>query len=209
MDSKFAHNPEALASRWFSAFTSAASCLTVGAALVISNGKPVAAQENNAKGNISFTADNAAEVFLNGESLGQTNDWTQPFTFENLELQQGKNVIGIAAWDSEGIAAMSGQFKMPDGTEFGTTNFAEWLVFPADKNPNSSNSAGSPFNKDTKDPLSKYKDLLDVPVGWNEVGYSVSDGWVVPGYVDKGMDGKSYPWGNPTGDARWLWWGGK
>ena len=179
---------------------------------MISNGKPVAAQENNAKGKISFTADNAAQVFLNGKSLGQTSDWNSPYEFINLELQQGKNVIGIAAWDSEGIAAMSGQFKMPDGTEFGTTNFAEWLVFPADKNPNSSNSAGLPFKKDTKDPLSVYREILYIPLGWNEVDYKVSSfegkEWVQPGYVTQPeASGQSYPWGKPTGDPVWLWWG--
>ena len=187
-----------------------ATGLSVGAALFVSSSRP--ANADQAKGNISFTADNAAQVFLNGKSLGQTNDWTKPFTFENLELQQGQNVIGIAAWDSEGIAAMSGEFKMPDGTEFGTTNSTEWLVFPADKNPTSSNSANNPFNKNTQNPLSVYKDLLDIPSGWNEVGYTVSDfegkKWVQPGFVTKPKEsGQHYPWNDKTGDPVWLWWG--
>ena len=187
-----------------------ATGFSVGATLFISSSWPASADQ--AKGNISFTADNAAEVFLNGKSLGQTNDWKKPFTFEELELQQGQNVIGIAAWDSEGIAAMSGEFKMPDSTEFGTTNSTEWLVFPADKNPNSSNSAGKSFNKNTEDPLSVYADLLDIPPKWNEVDYTVSDfqgkEWVQPGFVTKPKEsGQHYPWANPTGDPVWLWWG--
>ena len=119
---------------WPSLFTSPASCLTIGAALAISNGSPAAAQVDQ-KGKITFTADNAAEIFFNGKSLGQTNNWRLPFEFDvnDLELKQGENVIGIAAWDQEGIAAMSGKFVMPDGTEFGTTNFEQWLVYPADK----------------------------------------------------------------------------
>ena len=186
-----------------------ATSLSVGATLFISSSRP--ANADQAKGNISFTADNAAEVFLNGKSLGQTNDWTKPFTFEGLELQQGQNVIGIAAWDSEGIAAMSGKFNMPDGTKFGTTNNQGWWVFPADKNPNSSNSAGKPFNKNTEDPLTEYADLLDIPSGWNEVDYTVSGfqgkEWVRPGFVTTQGSGQHYPWKNPTGDPKWLWWG--
>ena len=180
MDFKSAHSPEVLASSWFSALTSTASCLTVGAALVISNGNPVAAQDA-ATGNISFTADNAAQVYLNGELLKDsnnnptTNDWTKPFKFTDLSLKQGENVIGIAAWDQEGIAAMSGQFVMPDGTKFGSTNYEAWLVFPAAKDFNSGNSVNNPFNKNELNPLSKYKDILSVPVGWNEISYSVSD----------------------------------
>lgn len=195
-------------------FTISASGLSVGAALLVSS--PQAAIADEARGNIKFTADNAAEVFLNGKSLGQTNNWTQPFTFTNLSLQQGKNVIGIAAWDSEGIAAMSGLFNMPDGTTFGSSNVDAWLVFPADKNPTSANSAKNPFNKDMEDPLSVYSDILDVPPGWNEVSYVVEDfegkKWVVPGYVsgtNKNPDqpGQHYPWNHTTADKVWLWWG--
>ena len=159
------------------------SGLSAGVALLVS--APQAAIANEASGNIKFTADNAAEVFLNGKSLGQTQAWTSPYDFQDLELLQGKNVSGIAAWDSEGIAAMSGQFNMPDGTTFGSTNYEEWLVFPADKSPKSSNSAGNPFDKSTQDPLSVYKEILDIPPGWNEIDYTVSDfankSWIVPG----------------------------
>ena len=169
-----------------------------------------------ANGVITFTADNAAEIFINGESLGQTNNWQNPFTFsvEDLNLQQGTNVIGIAAWDSEGIAAMSGEFVMPDGTEFGTSD-PGWLAFPADQIPRDDNGANNPYNKDQEDPLVEYKDILDVPPDWNMVDYEVSDymgkEWVVPGSVNENTYDKTinkFPWGaGTTGDPTWLWMG--
>ena len=85
---------------------------------MISNGRLAAAEDTLVE--ITFTADNAAQIFLNGKSLGQVNDWKKPFEFQGLDLRQGKNVIGIAAWDQECIAAMSGEFRVPNGTEFGT-----------------------------------------------------------------------------------------
>ena len=144
------------------------SSFAEGIALTLS--LPSFSWADEATGVITFTADNAAQIFINGESLGQTNDWTQPFKFdvEDLNLQQGTNVIGIAAWDSEGIAAMSGEFVMPDSTEFGTSD-AGWLAFPADQNPRSNNSAGNPYKKNQEDPLVEYKDILDVPPDWNTV----------------------------------------
>jgi autotransporter-associated beta strand protein len=167
---------------------------------------------DEAIGTITFTADNAASVYLNGEFLGHTDDWRQPYNFQNLKLNQGKNVVAIAAWDSEGIAAMSGEFLMPDGTEFGTTDYEDWLVFPADKQPGPNNQANNPYSKDEVNPLDAYAEYLDVPDNWNAINFDTSaefagKSWVIPGYVDPspGPD-KSYPWGSDTtGDSRWIW----
>ena len=167
-----------------------------------------------ADGLITFTADNAAEIFINGESLGQTDNWTKPVEFDvdKANLQQGSNVIGIAAFDAQGIAAMSGQFVMPDGTKFGTN--AGWIAFPADKNPGPGNQPNNPYDGAQKNPLKAYEDILDIPPGWNTVDNDILEGtvcagkkWRAPGYVnEKGISGQYYPWGtDTTGDPTWLW----
>ena len=117
---------------------------------------------NEAKGNIKFTADNASQIFLNGnllrdttsEQKTQTDNWRKPFEYDNLILQQGRNVLGIAAWDTEGIAGISGEFKMPDETEFGTSDWDDWLVFDADIE-KILNNTNQNFELKPDDPLSK------------------------------------------------------
>ena len=95
--------------------------------------------------------------------MGYTSDWQQPYTFTNLELIQGTNILGIAAWDRERIAAMSGQFKMPDGTDFGSSNVEDWLVFNADKDPTACTGNGcTGFDNKAKNPLELYKEVLRV-----------------------------------------------
>jgi autotransporter-associated beta strand protein len=200
---------------WPSLFASPASYLTIGAALAISNGSPAAAQVY--KGKITFTADNAAEIFFNGKSLGQTNNWRLPFEFDvdDLELKQGENVIGIAAWDQEGIAGMSGRFVMPDGTEFGTTNFEQWLVYPADKETKVGNKSGNPYSANTINPLEVYAQYLDIPDNWNTADFDLTKDfagkeWTIPGFVIEGeaTSDQRFPWGKgTTGDSHWLWLG--
>ncbi|MCB4400692.1 autotransporter-associated beta strand repeat-containing protein, partial [Synechococcus sp. MU1625] len=194
-------------------FKKVSSSFAAGVALTLS--LPSFSWAVDKPGLITFTADNAAQIFVNGESLGQTDNWKEPFTYEveDLNLQQGLNVIGIAAWDQEGIAAMSGEFVMPDGTEFGTSDKG-WLAFPADKNPKKNNQKDDPYKANKQNPLEAYAGKLDVPLGWNTIDYEASDGtvyenkkWSIPGFVNqKNVSGQHYPWGtNTTGDSTWIW----
>ena len=73
---------------------------------------------------------------------------------------------------------MSGKFRMPDGTEFGTSDVAGWLAFPADKELNSNNSNGNPYDKGQDDPLVEYQNRLDVPPDWNSIDYEALEGTV-------------------------------
>jgi hypothetical protein len=65
--------------------------------------------------NVNFwtTTDNFSEIYLNGAMVGNTTDWTAPFSF-NLtgKLLLGKNVLSIAAHDAGLVAAMQAQLLM-------------------------------------------------------------------------------------------------
>lgn len=190
--------------------------------MVISNGRPVAAQDDF-PGTITFTADNAAQIFLNGEplkdagGLSYTNDWKSPFVFKlGSELSQGENVIGVAAWDHESIAAMSGMFNMADGTKFGTSSEG-WLVFDAGVNVNTCKdkqnctdfprSLGNAYQKYVNGDIST---LVRIPDEWNEVGFVPSDfkegKWTTPG-TRSGNPWEKDKEGKTTGDPTWIWWG--
>jgi VCBS repeat-containing protein len=115
-------------------------------------------------GLLKFTADNAAEVYLNGSLIGSTNNWGQPYTFSNLNVLPGKNVLSVLAWDYGSIAAMSGLFTMADGSTFGTSNISGWKVFNADPVPTSDYSGNSTV-----------RSAWNLPSGWNTVAYDDSD----------------------------------
>lgn len=174
-------------------------------------------------GSIKFTADNAAQIFLNGQELKEsggreyTNNWQQPFEFDaGSELLEGRNVISVAAWDHEGIAAVSGIFKMVDGTTFGTSSRG-WLVFDAGIREN--NCEGT--NDCTDFPRSlgnAYKnpaaaDLIRIPSNWNSPDIQFAAGdmydggtWMVPG-KRIGAPWENGSPGSTTGDKTWIWWG--
>jgi VCBS repeat-containing protein len=147
-------------------------------------------------GILQFTADNAAEVYLNGNLIGSTNNWGRPYTFTGLNVKPGANVLAVLAWDVGSIAAMSGKFTMPDGTSFGTSNIAGWKVFNADPVPTTDYQGNSGV-----------RSTWNLPAGWNTVGFDDSDSnlWRTP--QDTRTVETWYPWGNQTGDPAWIWWG--
>ena len=84
---------------------------------------------------IQFTADNGAHIYLNGNQLdgGYTWDWKKGFDIplDDIVLRAGKNVLAIAGWDSEEIAAINGLFKFSDNVQIGTSSDG-WKVWNAD-----------------------------------------------------------------------------
>lgn len=184
--------------------------LSIGAAL--SGG--VVKAEVQPQGQIEFTADNASEVFLNGTSLGSSSNWQeQPIKLPvKSQLKQGKNVIGVAAWDYESIAAMSGKFEMPDGTTFDTStnHYSEWRAYNAAPDINTPCNENSCVGKDRAEgswrtnqinPLTGVADV-DVPSGWNLAAFDAG-AWLAPGW----SFGEE-PWNkfyNPGGG--WIWYG--
>ncbi|MCL7406453.1 VCBS domain-containing protein [Paradonghicola geojensis] len=146
-------------------------------------------------GLLKFTADNAAEVYLNGQLIGETNDWQQPYTFTGLTVLPGTNVLSVLAWDVGSVAAMSGKFEMPDGTSWGTSDIAGWKVFNADPDPATDYQGAS-----------RDRSQWILPDGWNTVAYDDS-AWDTPFAVSD----YERPWGadssTRTGDPTWIWWG--
>ena len=180
---------------------------SVGAALVGGAAKA----DVQPKGTIEFTADNASQVFLNGKSLGLSGEWYQePVNLEvDSELQQGRNVIGVAAWDYESIAAMSGKFVMPDGTTFDTSinHYKEWFAWDAAPGIKDACTTESCVGKDRAEgswrdneinPLTLSDDDIDIPEGWNLPGIDV-DGWQVPGWST------GSPWTAYNPGQGWIW----
>ena len=163
------------------------------------------------EGEIEFTADNASEVFLNGESLGVSNNWKDDPVIKPVtsKLKQGKNVIAVAAWDYEAIAAMSGKFKMPDGTEFDTSknqikNWYAWDAAPGVKTTCNKTGCieygGKKWGEKGFNPL---KDLendgtnIDIPKNWNEISFEHD--WDNPGWAN-GDD----IWNKQNYNRRWM-----
>ena len=93
---------------------------------------------------IWFTADNGSHIYLNGEQLKfdlgneepapGTWDWRQGFyrSLDDVVLKAGKNVLAIAAWDSEEIAGINGQFKFSEDVIISTSTEDGWWVYNAD-----------------------------------------------------------------------------
>lgn len=169
-------------------------------------------------GHIKFTADNAAQIFLNGKTLKDkngrdyTNNWTHPFEFDaGNEFRDGTNVVGVAAWDNESIAAMSGIFTMSDTATFGTS--AEgWKAFNAGIKVDTCNDTDCTDFKRAAG--NNYKNppagSVRFPEGWSLPGYVPEDfaggTWVTPG-VRKGDPWEKDTEGATTGDPSWIWWG--
>ena len=104
------------------------------------------------KPGIYITADNGSHIYLNGKQLkfdlgnGETApgtwDWRQGFyrPLEEVVLKAGKNVLAIAAWDSEEIAGINSHFKFTadgqndgqKGIEISTSDTDGWWVYNAD-----------------------------------------------------------------------------
>ena len=100
---------------------------------------------------ITFTADNASHIYLNGLRIGETWDWTKPFSIntndsndDNVELNSGTNVLAIAAWDGGQIAGINGEFVFEDGQRFGTSDVESWKVYNADIYPTPCNTNNAP-----------------------------------------------------------------
>lgn len=141
-------------------------------------------------GNLRITSDNAADIYLNGEFIASTNDWTKPFDFTGLDIKAGTNVLAILAYDVGGIAGLSGRFDVPTGA-FGTSNTSRWKVLNVDPEPLTDNSSAS-----------RDKSLWKLPVDWAATSFDDS-AWSTP--VDVRAQTGQYPWGNITGDPTWIW----
>jgi len=141
-------------------------------------------------GNLKVTADNGCEVYLNGELIGQTDDWGRPYDFTGLNVLAGTNVLAIVARDWGGIAGMTGRFEVPSGT-FGTSNINNWKVLNVDPDSLTDNSAASQDRKQWK-----------LPANWASTSFDDS-GWSAP--IDVRAQTGQYPWGNRTGDPTWIW----
>lgn len=166
--------------------------------------------EFDATGSFKFTADNQAQMFLNGNLIGTTNKAWQTAQEANGEiLLQGTNVLGIAAWDSEQIAGINGVFSFSGGeTTFGTSSEG-WKAYRAEINITPKNTNGNPFGyiDDGVLVFDKYGDILSVPDDWNKPGFALDERWQNASQNIKG-GGYHYPWGNTnTGDSTWIWYG--
>ena len=182
------------------------------AASALASASPAVAQQATAQ-KISFTADNASHVYINGVKIGGTNNWHQEFIINNFNLQQGDNILGIVAWDSESIAAINGLFEMPDGNKFGTSSTG-WKVFNADKQPNNCNAplctglSKSANFVQNGNPLTEYANRIDVPNDWLDLDFNDST-WETPGTSVGPNNTHPAPWNahSPTADPTWIWYG--
>ena len=194
--------------------------LSLGAALAGGAAKA----EIQPEGRIEFTADNASEVFLNGTSLGVSNNWmTEPVIVDvKSELKEGSNVIGVASWDTEQIAGMSGKFVMPDGTTFDTSadHYQQWRAWdaaPGIKTPCIETGCvkgadgkawkGEEVGENWINPvnplsLSGTDPGIDIPSDWNLPDIENLDGWVAPGQSNTGST-----WTNYNTGGGWIWLG--
>ena len=188
--------------RGVSLVPAALSIASVGVALSLASG--ARAQEQNLS-KFKFTADNQAQIFLNGELLGTTNqDWKNVNEASGTTFLEGINVLAIAAWDVGQIAGINGTFEF-SGTEepFGTSSDG-WLSYVADKVVDGTqNYIAYSY---TQQPFEDFADLLNVPDGWNQANFAPSREWKIPGQNTKD-NGSYYAWGSakPTGDLTWIW----
>lgn len=143
-----------------------------------------------AAGNLKITADNGADIYLNGQLVGSTSDWTKPYDFTGLKVQAGQNVLAILAYDVGGIAGLSGRFEVPSGT-FGTSNLSGWKVLNVDSDPTTDNSAAS-----------RDRRQWNLPADWASVNFD-DRSWASA--VNVQAKTGQYPWGNRTGDPTWIW----
>ena len=141
-------------------------------------------------GNLKITADNGADIYLNGQLVGKTNDWTRPYDFTGLKIQAGRNVLAVLAYDVGGIAGLSGRFDVPSGA-FGTSNLAGWKVLNVDPESSTDNSAAS------RDP-----NQWSLPSNWASVDFD-DRSWSAA--INVQAKTGQYPWGNRTGDPAWIW----
>jgi hypothetical protein len=143
-----------------------------------------------AAGNLKITADNGADIYLNGQLVGSTSDWTKPYDFTGLKVQAGQNVLAILAYDVGGIAGLSGRFEVPSGT-FGTSNLSGWKVLNVDSDSTTDNSAAS-----------RDRRQWNLPADWASVNFD-DRSWASA--VNVQAKTGQYPWGNRTGDPTWIW----
>lgn len=141
-------------------------------------------------GNLKITADNGADIYLNGQLVGSTSDWTRPYDFTGLKIQAGKNVLAVLAYDVGGIAGLSGRFEVPSGT-FGTSNLGSWKVLNVDPESTTDNSAAS-----------RDRNQWKLPSDWNSVNF---DDRTWSAAINVQAKTGQYPWGNRTGDPAWIW----
>ena len=187
------------------------SAAVIAASALVSTNAAVAQQATAQK--ISFTADNASHIYINGIKIGGTWNWHDEFIIEDFNLQQGDNILSIVAWDGESIAAINGLFEMPDGNKFGTSSTG-WKVWNADKQPDNCNAPlctgldkSENFVKN-KNPLTEYADRINVPEGWQDIEFDDSE-WETPGTSVGPNNTHPAPWNahSPTADPTWIWHG--
>ena len=137
---------------------------------------------------ITTTTDNSSTIYLNGNQIGTTSNWGTSYQFSGFSLNSGNNILAIDSRDAGGIAAMSTQLEDASGNVVGTSQAANWKVFIADDQPNTSG-----YNSSS----------LTFPTNWTTVDFDSSDAslWKTPQTVSS----YSNPWGNRTGDAAWIW----
>ena len=143
-----------------------------------------------AAGNLKMTSDNGADIYLNGQLVGSTSDWTKPYDFTGLKVQAGQNVLAILAYDVGGIAGLSGRFEVPSGT-FGTSNLSGWKVLNVDSDPTTDNSTAS-----------RDRNQWKLPADWASVNFD-DRSW--SSAINVQAKTGQYPWGNRTGDPAWIW----
>ncbi len=84
---------------------------------------------------ILVSCDNEAQIFVNGELVGDNPDWRTPSILDiRPQLVEGENLIAVAAKDWEGgkhKAALVALAALSDGTYIGTD--ASWLVGTAEQ----------------------------------------------------------------------------
>lgn len=79
---------------------------------------------------LTLTADDQAEVFLNGVSIARCESWDQPLRTEvTVRLNQGENVIAVHAQNNSGPAGLLVHLNL--GGETNLVSDATWLATPS------------------------------------------------------------------------------
>jgi len=78
--------------------------------------------------NITLSADNAEEVYLNGTRLGSSSSWTKASSYLDI-VQPGSNVLAVKATDAGGIAGLVAQLSWLGQV---TVSQRQWRVFTSE-----------------------------------------------------------------------------
>jgi len=81
-----------------------------------------------AEAKVRATCDNEAIVFVNGQEIGETKEWSEPIV-KAVKLQKGPNVIAVRGKNHEGVAALlvRVEMKMPDGSKQEIVTDESWV----------------------------------------------------------------------------------